>query len=377
MKRREFLGLAGKASIGAAAISLTGCATGQQQAEVAADASLPELDWQMPTSWPPGLDTLFGGAQHFADRVAAMTNGRFRITARAAGELVDGLAVLDSVSEGAVPIGHTASYYYIGKTPALAFGTTVPFGLTATQQHAWLYAGGGLDMMQEMYRERFNVIQFPAGNTGTQMGGWFRREIETLNDLQGLRMRIPGLGGQVMERLGVNVQVLPGGEIFQALQTGAVDAAEWVGPYDDQKLGFQDVAQFYYFPGWWEPGPTLEVEINLDEWNNLPEQYQEVIRTAAFDANVTMLARYDSLNSVALQELLAEGVQLRQYSNEIMTAGEETAFEMYDEFAEEDSDFAEIFENWRAFRDRTYEWNSIAEGAFSAYVYDRSTGGES
>ncbi len=266
-------------------------------APVLAQDDLPELDWQMPTSWPLSLDTLYGGAQLFAERVGALTGGRFRITARAADELVPGTQVLDAVSEGAVQIGHTASYYYVGKSPVLAFGTTVPFGLTAQQQNAWLFEGGGLAALQEFYARNFNVIQFPAGNTGTQMGGWFRREMNTVEDLRGLRMRIPGLGGEVLSRLGVTVQVLAGGEIFQALQTGTVDAAEWVGPYDDEKLGLNQVAQFYYYPGWWEPSAAFEVEVNLDEWNALPPEYQEAIRTAAFEANTVILTRYEARNN--------------------------------------------------------------------------------
>jgi TRAP-type mannitol/chloroaromatic compound transport system substrate-binding protein len=249
-----------------------------------------------------------------------------------------------------------------------AFGTALPFGLNAQQQNAWLYEGGGLQLLQEAYARLFNVIQFPAGNTGVQMGGWFRKEINTVADLQGLKMRIPGLGGQVMTKLGVVVQTLPGGEIFQALQTGAIDAAEWVGPYDDEKLGLQDAAEFYYAPGWWEPGPTLEVEVNLDEWNNLPAFYQEVIKTAAYEANATMLARYDARNNEALGRLVAAGVQLRSYSQEILEAAEAAAFELYDELAGSNTDFAAIYEPWRAFRDGIYAWHNVNEGGMSRYT---------
>ncbi|MEZ4608993.1 MAG: TRAP transporter substrate-binding protein [Caldilineaceae bacterium] len=336
---------------------------------VAQESGLPEISWQMATSWPVALDTIFGGAQVFAERVSAMTGGRFKIEPRAAGELAPGTQVLDVVSQGAVPIGHTASYYYVGKSPTTAFGTTLPFGLNAQQQNSWLYEGGGLDLMQEFYREKFNVIQFPAGNTGVQMGGWFNKEVNTAADLQGLKMRIPGLGGQVMAKLGVNVQVLPGGEIFQALQTGAIDAAEWVGPYDDEILGLNKVTSYYYAPGWWEPGPTLEVEINLDEWNKLPQIYQEIVKTAAFEANMTMLARYDARNNDALQRLLESGVELREYSPEIMQAAEAASFELYDEFSASDADFKSIFEQWSAFREGIYAWHDVNEGSFSRYVW--------
>ena len=310
MDRRRFLKVAATGAVGTAALSIAGCETagvmtpGQLEGAVAEDSSLPEIEWQMATSWPPALDTIFGGAETVAKRVEAMTQGKFKIDARAAGELAPGLEVLNVVEQGAVPIGHTASYYYVGKSPITAFGTAMPFGLTSRQQDAWLFEGGGLEMLQAVYAEKFNTIQFPAGNTGVQMGGWFNKEINSVADMEGLKMRIPGLGGRVMDRLGVTVQVLPGGEIFQALQTGAIDAAEWVGPYDDEKLSFHKAASFYYFPGWWEPGPSLEIQINLDEWNKLPEQYQEVLKTAAYAANTTMMARYDAKNPAALSRLI-------------------------------------------------------------------------
>ncbi|HXW01682.1 MAG TPA: twin-arginine translocation signal domain-containing protein, partial [Anaerolineae bacterium] len=332
-------------------------ATAEEIAEAAQDTSLPELEWQMATSWPVALDTIFGGAQVFAERVAALTSGKFQITPRAAGEIAPGLEVLNVVEQGAVQCGHTASYYYVGKSPITAFGTALPFGLTAQQNNAWLYEGGGLAMLQELYASKFGVIQFPAGNTGAQMGGWFRKEISTLADLQGLKMRIPGLGGQVMTKLGVTVQTLPGGEIFQALQTGAIDAAEWVGPYDDEKLGLQKATGFYYYPGWWEPGPTLEVQVNLQEYEKLPDVYKAAIQTAAFEANLTMLARYDGRNNEALQRLLGEGVKLTPYSEEIMSAAEEAAFGLYDELAAQDADFKAVFDEWSTFRERVYAWN--------------------
>jgi TRAP-type mannitol/chloroaromatic compound transport system substrate-binding protein len=332
-------------------------------------ANLPNIQWQMATSWPPSLDTIFGGAQVLAERVAALTGGKFKISPRAAGEVAPPLEVLDVVSQGAVQCGHTASYYYIGKSPVLAFGTTVPFGLTAGQQNAWLYEGGGLAKLQEIYAKKFNLIQFPAGNTGTQMGGWFRREVSTLKDLKGLKMRIPGLGGQVMAKLGVTVQTLGGGEIFQALQTGAIDASEWVGPYDDEKLGLNKIAKFYYYPGWWEPGATLEMQINLNEWNKLPPQYQEAIKTAAYESNATMLARYDARNNEALQRLLSSGVQLRPYSEEILKAAEQAAFSLYDDFAAKDSDFTAVYEQWKQFRDRIYAWDKLNQGSFTNFVY--------
>ena len=376
MDRRLFLQTLATRTVAATALGLAaGCAASEvgvstpSPEAIAQDSSLPTLDWPMPTSWPVALDTIYGGVEVFVQRVSQLTGGKFTITPRAAGEMAPGNQVLDIVSEGAVPIGHTASYYYIGKSNAVAFGTAVPFGLTAQQQNAWFFEGGGLGLLQELYAERFNLIQFPAGNTGAQMGGWFRREINTLADLQGLKMRIPGLGGQVMAKLGVTVQNLPGNEIFQALQTGAVDAAEWVGPYDDEKLGLNTAAEYYYHPGWWEPSAALEVEVNLNEWNNLPTEYQKIIEVAAFEANTVMQARYEARNGAALTRLVEAGTQLRTYSDEILTEAQAATMELYDEFSAADADFKSIYDQWRVFRDQVYAWNKINEAPFTDFVY--------
>ena len=378
MKRRAIVNRLSQSAIAATGVAIVGgCQKAQNQAvKGQTDTSnLPTVKWQMATSWPLSLETIFGGAQVLAERVKVLTNGKFIIEPRAAGEIAPGLEVLNVVSQGAVQAGHTAAYYYIGKSPALGFGTSVPFGLNAQQQNAWLYEGGGLTKLREIYASKFNVIQFPAGNTGTQMGGWFRNEVKTLNDLKGLKMRIPGLGGQVMAKLGVTVQTLPGGEIFQALQTGAIDAAEWVGPYDDEKLGLNKVAKFYYYPGWWEPGSTLEVQVNLDEWKKLPPQYQAALETAAYQSNTTMLARYDTRNSEALEKLLKTGVQLRAYSQEILEAAEKASFALYDEFAAKDADFKAVYEQWKPFRDRMYAWNNLNEGSLTRYAYGKLKAG--
>jgi TRAP-type mannitol/chloroaromatic compound transport system substrate-binding protein len=372
MQRRSLVKFLSRGAVTTTGVALVGGCQGQKTQSTANKpeiADLPTIQWQMATSWPPSLDTIFGGAQVLAERVAALTGGKFTITPRAAGEIAPALEVLDVVSQGAVQCGHTAAYYYIGKSPALAFGTTVPFGLTAQQQNAWLYEGGGLKQLQAIYAKKFNVIQFPAGNTGTQMGGWFRREVSTLADLQGLKMRIPGLGGQVMAKLGVTVQTLGGGEIFQALQTGAIDATEWVGPDDDLKLGLNKIAKFYYYPGWWEPGATLEMQVNLNEWNKLPSQYQEVIKTASYESNATMLARYDARNNEALQSLLSSGTQVRPYSEEILQAASKAAFALYDDFAAKDADFKAVYEPWKQFRDRIYAWDKLNQGSFTNFVY--------
>lgn len=380
MDRRTFLKTIAAGAAGGVAFGVAGCATTATTPTPATSASstaapntqgMPELKWQMATSWPTSLDTIYGGAVVFAERVAAMTEGKFMIEPRAAGELARATEVLDVVSSGAVPCGHTASYYYTGKSPVTAFGTALPFGLNYAQQNAWLFEAGGLAALQDFYKRKFGVIQFPAGNTGVQMGGWFRKEINTPADLQGLKFRIPGLGGQVMTKLGVSVQVIPGGEIFQSLQTGAIDAAEWVGPYDDEKLGLNKVAEFYYYPGWWEPAPTLEVEVNLAEWDKLPKVYQEIVKTAAHEANTIMMARYDARNNEALERLVAAGVKLRPYSDAILEAAQTAAFALYDEFAAADADFKAIYDGWKTFRDRVQRWHNTNENRFTTFVNKR------
>ena len=342
--------------------------TAAEAVEVVMTEGGPEIEWEMGTSWPLSLDTIYGGAEDFAQRVSVMTGGRFNITPRAAGELVPGLEVLQNVQQNAIPAGHTASYYYVGLSPATAFNTALPFGFTYRQQNAWMYEGGGLQLMQDFYADRFGVINFPAGNTGVQMGGWFNKEINSAADLEGLRMRIPGLGGKVMERLGVTVQVLPGGEIFQALQTGAIDATEWVGPYDDTTMGFHDVSTYYYYPGWWEPAPELDVFIPLDEWNELPEEYQAIVKSAAHGANATMMARYDAKNPAALQTILESDIELRPFPEDVMQAAQDAAFELFDETAAGDSDFASIFTEWKNFRDGITRWHGLAETAMVSWT---------
>lgn len=362
MKRRYFISNTVLGTTTAAALSAC-----RSQNTTAQSNTLPNLRWSMATSWPKSLDTIFGGAQTVCDRVKELTGGKFIITPFAAGEIVPGLQVLDAVQQGTVQCGHTASYYYVGKNPALGFGTSMPFGLTAQQQNAWFYHGGGLDAMHKLYSD-FNVINFPAGNTGAQMGGWFKREIKTVGDLKGLKMRIPGLGGEVMTRLGVNVQVLPGGEIFLALQTGAIDAAEWVGPYDDEKLGLNKAAKYYYYPGWWEPGASLEVQVNKTQWEKLPPEYQTAIQTAAMEANLNMLSQYDALNREVLQKLIAGGTQLVAYPKDVLESAQKASFEIYEENSSKNTAFKEIYENWKQFREQIYKWNKINELSFANFV---------
>ncbi|MDJ0589244.1 MAG: TRAP transporter substrate-binding protein [Pleurocapsa sp. MO_226.B13] len=328
---------------------------------------LPQIRWRMVTSWPKSLDTVYGGAQTVCDRVAAMTGGRFSIEPYAAGEIVPGLEVLDAVQNGTVECGHTASYYYVGKNPALAFGTSVPFGLTAQQQNAWYYHGGGLETMHELYSD-FNVISFPAGNSGAQMGGWFRKEVKSLQDLKGLKMRIPGIGGKVMSNLGVNVQVLPGGEIYLALERGAIDAAEWIGPYDDLKLGLNKAATYYYYPGWWEPGSTFEVQVNKSQWDKLPVEYQEIFKTAAMEANLKMLSRYDALNREALKTLVDSGTKLTAYPSEILQAAQQAALDYYAAESAKSPAFKKVYDRWNQFRSTISEWNKINQLSYVSFI---------
>jgi TRAP-type mannitol/chloroaromatic compound transport system substrate-binding protein len=307
------------------------------------------------TSWPTALDTLFGGVRTLAEQVKQLTDGRFTLTPFAAGEIVPGLQVLDAVRSGTVEAGHTASYYYLGQNPALVFGTGLPFGLTAQQQNAWWYAGGGLAAMQSLYQD-FGVINFPAGNTGAQMGGWFRREVNSLSDLRGLKMRLPGLGGKVMAQMGVNVQVLPGSELFLALERGALDAAEWVGPYDDQRLGLPRAARYYYYPGWWEPGPSVELLINRRAWEQLPMSYQKALEQAAQSMNLAMLSQYEARNQTALQALVAGDTQLRRYSDDILQTAWQVTQDLLSDQSRQSPAFQKIYQPWQKFQKDSLNW---------------------
>src|SRR6476661_1366658 len=268
MKRREFLKTAG---VGAGAVALATPAIAQ---------SMPALKWRLTSSFPRSLDTLYGAAEIFARAVGEATDNKFQIQVFAAGEVVPGLAAADAVQNGTIEMCHTASYYYFGKDPTFAFATAVPFGLNARMQNAWMYHGGGIELMNDFYK-KFNIFALPCGNTGCQMGGWFRREIRNVSDLNGLKFRIGGFAGRVLAKLGVVSQQIPGGEIYPALEKGTIDAAEWVGPYDDEKLGLHKVAKYYYAPGWWEGGTQIHVFTNLEKWNSLPASYKAILRSAA------------------------------------------------------------------------------------------------
>ena len=326
------------------------------------------VQWRLASSFPQSLDTIFGAAEVLAERVKAMSGGRFEIRVYQAGELVPALQVLDGVQKGSIQAGQTCGYYYIGKHPAMAFDTTVPFGFSPRQQSAWLLEGGGLDLVRDLYAD-FNCLNFPSGNTGVQMGGWFKPEVNSLADLKGLRMRIPGFGGKVMDALGVSVQVISGGEIYAALERGAIDGTEWVGPYDDEKLGFWQVAKNYYYPGWWEPGPSMSVLVNRKAWDDLPAEYREIFSAASLAAGTAMQTRYDAKNPPALSRLLERGVTMRPFADDIMRGAREAAEQMLADGARSNADYRKIHEHWKTFRKDSFRWFSAAELAYGQFTF--------
>ncbi|ARU31461.1 ABC transporter substrate-binding protein [Sulfuriferula sp. AH1] len=359
MQRRDFIK-------GAAGAGLAGVAAIAPSLAIAADA--PVISWRLASSFPKSLDTIYGAAETLSKRVAALTNGKFQIRVFAGGELVPGLQVLDAVQNGTVECGHSASYYYVGKDMTFAFDCAVPFGLTARQQNSWMYAGGGMQLMRDFFK-KYNIVQFPGGNTGTQMGGWFRHEIKSMADLRGLKMRIPGLGGKIMARLGAVPQTLPGGDIYPALERGALDAAEWVGPYDDEKLGFYKIAKHYYYPGWWEGGPQLSFMVNMQKWNALPEVYRQAFEVAAAEANMMMLAQYDAKNPPAMMRLVQQGVKIHAFPKDVMLAARRAAFEIFDEEAARNPAFRTIYIEWKKFRDSEIQWFKVAEAPYENFLY--------
>ncbi len=359
MKRREFLSSAAKTGLAAGAVTTI--------AAPAIAQSMPEVKWRLASSFPKSLDTLYGAAEVITKRVAAMTDNRFQIRPFAAGEIVPGLQVLDAVQAGTVECGHTAAYYYVGKDPTFAFDTAVPFGLNTRQQNAWMLHGGGLELMREFFKE-YNVYNIPCGNTGAQMGGWFRKEIKTVEDLKGLKFRIGGFAGQVLTPLGVVAQQLAGGDIYPALEKGTLDAAEWVGPYDDEKLGFNKVAQFYHYPGWWEGGPMLSTLVNNAAWEQLPAPYKNALEAACYEANTWMVAKYDAVNPAALRRLAAAGTQLRPFPREVMQACYQSANKIYEETSAKNAKFKKVYDSWVKFRDEEQLWWRVAELTFDNFM---------
>jgi TRAP-type mannitol/chloroaromatic compound transport system substrate-binding protein len=355
MKRREFLKVAGTAM---AASSVAAPAIAQ---------SSPTVRWRLAASWPKSLDTIYGACDTFAKYVSETTDSKFQIQVFAAGEIVPALQVLDAVQNGTVEMGHSAMYYYIGKDPTWALFCAVPFGLNGRQQNAWFYDGDGLKLMNE-FGKKSSVHCLVGGNTGAQMGGWFRKEIKTVDDLKGLKFRIGGWAGKTLQKLGVVPQQIAGGDIYPALEKGTIDAAEWVGPYDDEKLGFYKVAPYYYYPGWWEGGTALHFLINEAKWNELPKDYQAIVAAAAGFANVEMTGRYDARNPAALKRLVAAGTQLRPFPQAVMEACLHASNEVNTETSATNADYKKVLDSMQAFRNDEYLWWQVAEFSYDAFM---------
>jgi TRAP-type mannitol/chloroaromatic compound transport system substrate-binding protein len=362
MKRRQFI-QAATAGLAAAAI-----------AKPAIAQSSPTIKWRLTASWPKSLDTLWGACETISKYVAEATDNKFQVQAFAAGEIVPGLAVLDAVQNGTVEMGHSAQYYYIGKDPTWALFCATPFNLNARQQNAWFYEGEGTKLIDE-FAAKYNCKALLAGNTGTQMGGWFRKEIKTVDDLKGIKMRIGGWAGKTVAKLGVVPQQLGGGDIYPALEKGVIDAAEWVGPYDDEKLGFYKVAKFYYYPGWWEGGTTNHLLINLAKWNELPKAYKAIVEAATGYANVEEQARYDARNPQALKRLVAGGTQLRPFSQAIMEASLKASNEVNAEESAKNPNYKKVLASIDAFKNDENLWWQVAEYSFESFMIRSRTKG--
>jgi TRAP-type mannitol/chloroaromatic compound transport system substrate-binding protein len=355
MKRRQFLQAAG---VGLAASAIAKPAIAQ---------SSPTITWRLTSSFPKSLETLYGAAETLSKYVAEASDNKFQIQVFAGGEIVPALQAVDAVQSGTVEMCHTAGYYFVGKDPTFCLYCAVPFGLNSRQQNAWFYDGDGMKLLNE-FGQKFNLYGLVGGNTGTQMGGWFRKEIKDPSDFKGLKFRIGGWAGKVIERLGGVPQQIAGGDIYQALEKGTIDAAEWVGPHDDEKLGLNRVAKYYYYPGWWEGGAALHFYINTTKWNALPKTYQAMLTAAAGLANVEMQAKYDARNPVALRNLLKAGVELRRFTDPTMDACLKASNEVNAEAAAANADFKKIYEKMIAFRNDQYLWWQVAEYSYDNYM---------
>jgi TRAP-type mannitol/chloroaromatic compound transport system substrate-binding protein len=346
---------------------LTGAAATTAITAPAIAQSLPEMRWRLTSSFPRALDIIFGAATTLSKIVAEATDNRFQIQVFPAGEIVPGLQALDAVSNATVEMCHTASAYYVGKNPSFAFGSVVPFALNARGMNAWYWEGGGKQLLDAFYAKH-NVVHLLGGNTGCQMAGWFRKEIKSVADLKGLKFRIPGLQGRVLAKLGVVPQQIAAGDIYPSLERGTIDAAEWVGPYDDEKLGFVRIAPFYYYPGWWEGGPAINFFIGQEKWQALPPAYRAILSTAAETANAQMLQRYDARNPAALKRLVGLGAQLRPFPPDVMEACYQASEALLKETAADDPVFAGLCESLTAFRDEQYLWWRVAEANFDIFM---------
>ena len=345
-------------------IGLISSCSGEQESSNSADAEYKTYKWRLVTSWPKNYPGLGMAPEKIADLVEEMSNGQMQITVYGAGEQVPAFGVFDAVSSGSHQMGHSGGYFWKGKVPAAQFFTSVPFGLTADEINAWVNRGGGLELWREIY-EPFNIYPIPAGNTGTQMFGWFNKEINSLEDVKGLKMRIPGIGGEVLKEAGGIPVTLPGGELFTALQTGVIDATEWVGPYNDLTFGFHQAAKYYYYPGWHEPGPMLELLINMDAWNSLPKHLQVIIETATKAVNQDTLDEYLARNNQALTELVeVHGVELRKLPDDVIEEFRAISNEILSDLAEEDEVIGKVYDSYIEFKNNVTEYHKISEDSF-------------
>ncbi|WBU59050.1 TRAP transporter substrate-binding protein [Paracoccus albus] len=335
----------------------------------------PTINWRLTSSFPKSLDTIYGGAEVLAKMVSDATEGKFVIQPFAAGEIVPGLQAADAAAEGTVDCAHTVAYYYWGKDPTWALGAAVPFALSARAHNAWMYHGGGIDLFNEFLSGE-NLFALPGGNTGVQMGGWYRKEINSIDDLKGLKVRLGGFAGAVAEKLGVVPQQLAGGDVYPALEKGTIDGAEWVGPYDDQKLGFAKVAPYYYYPGWWEGGPTVHFMFNKERYEELPSHYQSLLHTACQATDADMLQEYDYKNPTALKELVAGGAELRPFTPEVMEAFYQAANEVYAELDDNNESWNKIWSSIKAFRNDWYLYNQTAEYTYDTFMMIQQRGGK-
>ncbi len=325
------------------------------------------MRWRIASSFPKSLDTLFGVCDVFAKKVSDMTGGKFVISTHAAGELMPAFGVLDGVSNGTVEMANTAPYYFFGKDPTYALDCAIPFGLNSRQMSAWMYEGNGLKLTREFYAN-VGIVNFPMGNTGAQMGGWYRKEIKSLKDLQGLKFRVGGFGGKVIAPLGVVPQNIPGGEIYQALEKGTIDAAEWVGPYDDLKLGFNKVAPFYYYPGWWEVGPQLSLYVNQKAFDGLSGEYKAIIESAAAFAHIDMQAKYDYKNPAALKTLASQGTKLRPFPKDVMLAAFKSSEQVYSELSASNPAWKKIYTDYASYRREANLWFRFSEASIDTFL---------
>ncbi len=355
MERRSFIRQTGLAGVLAAGVA---------PAVVHAQAA---IRWRLASSFPKSLDTLFGVNDVFAKHVSDMTGGKFQITTHAAGELMPAFGVVDGIQQGTVEMANTAPYYFFGKDPTFALGCAIPFGLNSRQMTAWMYEGNGLKLMRDFYRG-YNIVNFPMGNTGAQMGGFFRKEIKSLADFKGLKFRVGGFGGKVVERIGGVAQNIPGGEIYQALEKGTIDAAEWVGPYDDLKLGLYKVAPYYAYPGWWEGGPQLDLWVNSKAYDGLSAEYKAIIEAASAYAHVDMQAKYDGRNAAALKQLVAGGTKLFRFPKDLMDAAFKEATALYSEISATNPAWKKVYDDFVAFRRDVNLWFRFTEAGFDDFM---------